>query len=180
MLQDLHRYGGELSGTVKLEFGSGLSGRIGRQLARKLGLPTQAGDQKLHVVISHKNGALYWSRQFNSAHTMVSVFTPKGHYPAGYWHESTGKLSFKLGVNLLEGGWYWVLKNITFMGVPMPAWLFPSSHAYKRITDGLYEFSVTFRLPLLGQLVSYSGKLSPHAASNVIDYGEQSIDHDAP
>jgi hypothetical protein len=46
LLQDLHRHGGKLSGKVDLKFGSGLAGLIGRRLATKLGLPSQAGKLK--------------------------------------------------------------------------------------------------------------------------------------
>ncbi len=102
LLQELHRNGGELSGIVNLEFGSGLAGVIGR------------------------------------------------------------KLSLNLGVKILDGGWYWVQRKVKFMEVPMPTWLFPSSHAYKRIKNGMYEFSVTLTLPMIGKLVSYNGVLTPN------------------
>ena len=65
MLQELHRHGGELTGTVNLEFGLGISGKIGRKLAVKLGLPSKSGVHDFKVVISHKERSLYWSRQFN-------------------------------------------------------------------------------------------------------------------
>ena len=163
MLQELHRHGGELIGNVNLEFGTGLSGKIGRKLAVKLGLPSESGAHDFKVMISHKNGSLHWSRQFNLKHEMLSVFTPNGHYPTGYWAETTGKLSLILGVKIIDGGWHWEQRKIKFMGVPMPSWLFPSSHAYKRINDGMYEFSVTFNLPIIGKLLSYNGKLLPQA-----------------
>ncbi len=162
LLQDLHRNGGELSGIVNLEFGSGLAGVIGRKLAIKLGLPNSAGKQNLKVFIAHQGGSLHWIRQFNSNQRMVSVFTPNGHYPTGYWSETTGKLSLNLGVKILDGGWYWIQRKVKFMGVPMPTWLFPSSHAYKRIKNGMYEFSVTLTLPMVGKLVSYNGVLTPN------------------
>ncbi len=163
MLQDLHRNGGELTGTVNLEFGSGISGVIGRKLAAKLGLPSNAGNHDFKVLITHKNGSLYWSRQFDLKHKMVSVFTPHGNYPTGYWSETTGKLSLILGVKIFEGGWHWVQRKIKFMGISMPLWLFPSSHAYKQIKNEMYEFSVTFKIPVIGKLLSYSGKLLPQA-----------------
>ena len=161
LLQELHRNGGDLTGVVDLEFGSGIAGVIGRSLALKLGLPVKAGKQKFSVSISHQGGALRWARQFDLHHNMVSLFVPHGSFPAGYWSETTGKLALELGVVIKEGGWYWVQRKIKFRGIPLPLWLFPASHAYKRIKNGLYEFSVTFSLPVIGKLLSYSGVLTP-------------------
>jgi hypothetical protein len=161
LLQDLHQYGGTLSGVVDLEYGSGLAGFIGRKLAPKLGLPLLSGKVDFEVNISHANGVLMWDRQFCKSHKMSSIFVPHGQYPDGYWSESTGKLSLELGIEVREGGWYWKQRKVKFMDVQLPLWFFPASQAYKRITNGMYEFSVTFTLPLLGKLVSYSGVLTP-------------------
>ena len=94
---------------------------------------------------------------------MVSVFVPHGHYPSGFWRETTGSLSLALGVLIKDGGWYWVVRKVRFMGIPLPLFLFPASKAYKRIHNGQYEFSVSFALPFLGTLVSYSGLLTARA-----------------
>jgi hypothetical protein len=163
LLQELHQYGGTLSGVVDLEYGSGLAGFIGRRLAPKLGLPILSGKIDFEVNISHANGVLTWDRQFYKNHKMSSVFAAHGQYPDGYWSESTGKFSLELGVEVREGGWYWIQRKVKFMGVQLPLWLFPTSQAYKRIKNGMYEFSVTFTLPFLGKLVSYSGVLTPKA-----------------
>lgn len=161
LLQDLHRNGGRLSGVVDIEFGRGLAGFIGRRLAVKLGLPTEQGAHRFEVVIAHKNGVLIWSRTFNAQTTMISYFVPQGVYPDGFWSETTGALALRLGVDIRDGGWYWVQRQVRFLGMPLPIKLFPESHAYKRINNGLYEFSVSFKFPILGKLVSYSGMLSP-------------------
>lgn len=161
LLQDLHRHGGELSGTVKLEFGVGLGALIGRRLAQKLDLPLVAGTHKFDVSITHTDSALHWSRCFDSHHKMVSVFVPHGTYPTGSWSETTGSLALILGVEVKDGGWYWIQREVRFLGIPLPLFLFPSSKAYKRINQGKYEFSVTFALPFIGKLVSYEGLLTP-------------------
>jgi hypothetical protein len=89
----------------------------------------------------------------------VSVFTPYGVYPNGYWREKTGVISIDLGVKIIDGGWFWQQKSIWFKSFSLPLWLFPSSHAYKRVIEGRYEFSVSFELPFIGKLLSYSGLL---------------------
>ena len=160
MIQNLHKNGGELSGVVNLEFGSGIAGVIGRKFGVKLGLPNEEGEHQFKVSILHKNGALHWIREFNSAHKMVSIFTPYGHYPTGYWKEVTGNLTLYLGVKIVGGGWYWEQKKMKFMGFILPSLLFPSLEAYKRVNKGKYEFSVTLALPIMGKLVSYNGSLT--------------------
>lgn len=161
LLQDLHRTGGVLTGQVELDFGGGLGGLIGRRLARKLGLPASAGSHNFKVDIRHKDGALHWARQFDSLPDMVSVFTPHGHYPDGYWIESTGNLTLHLGVRITDGGWHWVQRKLIFRGITLPLRLFPATKAYKCINNGKYEFSVSFSLPVVGQLLRYCGHLDP-------------------
>ncbi len=160
LLQKLHLQGGKLSGTVKLNYPAGLSGLIGKRIGSKIGLPKQAGYIELDVEITHKPNQLIWSRTFNKSHKMISIFEPHGSYPEGYWSETTGKLSLELGVEIKNHGWHWVQRKVKFLEIPLPLFLFPSSHAYKTINNGKYEFSVVFSLPILGELLSYKGELS--------------------
>lgn len=161
LLQDLHRQGGQLEGPVELVFGSGLAGVVGRRLAAKLGLPNQAGTMPLQVNITHRGGALYWSRRFQNRSEMLSVFVPHGRFPEGHWQEQTGPLRLQLGVDISDGGWRWLPQQVRLMGIRLPLWLFPTSEAYKRIVDGQYEFSVQFSLPGFGLLLGYRGHLRP-------------------
>ena len=164
LLQALHRDGGQLSGTVDIRIARGLAGVLGRRLARRLGLPPQAGPVPLEVNIAHDGRALHWARTFHPGHRMVSVFVPHGRYPEGCWHETTGPLKLKLGVDLQQGGWFWVQREVRLLGLPLPLWLFPASRAYKRVVDGRYEFSVSFTVPVLGELLGYGGLLEPRPA----------------
>lgn len=166
-LQALHRHGGQLSGTVDIRIARGVAGVVGRRLAGKLGLPSRPGPTPLAVIIAHDGRALHWERTFHEGHRMVSVFVPHGRYPEGCWHETTGalKLELELGVDIREGGWFWVQRKVRFMGLPLPLRLFPASRAYKRVVDGKYEFSVSFTLPVLGELLSYGGLLDLRPAA---------------
>ncbi len=164
-LQQLHLYGGTLSGAVTLSFGKGLSGWLGKRLAKKLGIPitsTLANSSKvqLDVEIYHDKAGLHWQRNFNQSHLMKSLFLPVGQLPDGYWIEKTGKLTFILTVDIIEQGWYWRILGMQLGKIKLPLWLFPKSRAYKIIEDGFYQFYVGFSLPLLGKLFSYQGKLS--------------------
>jgi len=158
-LQQLHLNGGKLMGMVEVAYGNGMAGMLGRRLAKKLNIP-QAGDNQLVVNISHHENGLHWDRMFNNAREMKSTFKPVGNIKNGHWLEATGPLHIKLTVDIKDGGWYWKTLSYTFLGIPLPGWLFPQTEAYKYIENGKYRFYVAFRIPLLGKLLSYGGLLS--------------------
>ena len=158
LLQKLHVEGGRLRGKVDLYYGSGISGILGRRLARKMKLPGP-GSHELSVTISHDDEYLYWNRRFNSQHSVESLFRPVGDYEDGYWIETAGPLSLKLTVDIKNGGWHWRCLQVCLFGCPIPMWLTPSSVAYKEIKNNRYQFHVSFSLPILGVLVTYKGML---------------------
>ena len=160
LLQALHRKGGRLHGTVDIEIPKGVSGLLGRRLAKKLGVPTTNATATLDVAISHADGCLHWHRCFDGSTQMRSVFKPLGTITAGYWLENTGPLALRLTVDILDGGWYWRCLSMRLWKIPLPLWLFPHSKAYKKIEGDQYRFYVGFALPGVGTILSYSGLLA--------------------
>ena len=150
-LQALHLNGGRLRGPVQLSFGSGLAGVAGRALARRLGLPQQAGLATLEVNIASDAAGLHWSRRFNDGPVFNSVFQPVGCYPDGHWVERSGRIALRLQVAVLDGVWHWRQGD----------WFMPKAIASKSVTDGKYVFSVDIRFPLLGSVLAYRGELLP-------------------
>ncbi|KPV94632.1 MULTISPECIES: DUF4166 domain-containing protein [Pseudoalteromonas] len=159
LLQKLHLFGGELSGNVEISYGRGVSGLIGKRLARKMKLPSQ-GIHDLVVSIKHSESGLHWDRKFNNNTTVESLFVPVGNKKNGFWIETTGPLKMKLTVDIIDNGWFWRCLNVSAFGLPIPLCLIPKCKAYKLIKDEKYIFSVSFSYPFLGNLVSYSGKLN--------------------
>lgn len=163
-LRELHRHGGVLEGPVTVVFGDGLAGRIGRRLAKRMGLPTSAGTTPLRVDIHSDQRALHWSRTFGDAQAMHSRFEPVGAWPQGYWLEDTGPVRLALDVVVDDGGWRWRPRATWVHGVRMPlAWM-PRVDAGKRIdADGAYAFRVEVVLPWLGMALRYAGALRHRA-----------------
>ncbi|HEY5802459.1 MAG TPA: DUF4166 domain-containing protein [Lysobacter sp.] len=159
LLQSLHLHGGRLSGQATLRFGSGLAGVLGRRMARRLGVPIQAGPHRLEVEIGHDCGTLQWNRCFDGSHWVRSSFHPSGHWPDGVWLERTGPIELALAVEVVDGGWHWRTVSLRVHGLPVPRWLVPRSTAYKHIEHDRYRFHVGFGMPLLGEVFSYSGLL---------------------
>ena len=58
LLQDLHRNGGQLHGTVQIEIPHGVAGFFGHRLAKKMGGPTTNFSPTFDVSISHADGLL--------------------------------------------------------------------------------------------------------------------------
>ncbi|WP_266171490.1 DUF4166 domain-containing protein [Dyella subtropica] len=167
LLQDLHRHGGRLHGPVRIRIGRGVAGWVGRRLARKLGVPVDEGRaHTLKVSIHHTDGQLHWDRRFDDAHHFPSTFRPVGRWPDGYWVEDTSAIALLLQVEVIDGGWYWRCVGATRGPLRLPAWLLPRGDAYKRIEQGQYRFSVSFALPLLGELLAYEGLLDADTATS--------------
>jgi hypothetical protein len=159
LLQSLHRHGGKLRGPIDIGFGQGLSGIAGRRLARRLGIPCDGNGHMLEVTIDHRGALLHWDRRLDDGHGFRSTFRPYGRWPDGGWIEDTAAIALRLQVEVIDGGWYWRCIGAQLGRWRLPRWLLPRSEAYKRIEDGRYRFSVSFALPLLGEIVSYGGLL---------------------
>ncbi len=166
LLQTLHRRGGVLRGDIAIDTGRGLAGLIGRRLARRLGMPVDRSRCGFEVQIAHEADALLWRRRFDNGSSMVSRFVPYDRFPTGSWTEQTGPLQLRLGVDVVDGGWHWRLREARWQGWRIPLALLPRSQAGKRIVDGRYAFEVDFRLPLLGSILRYGGLLDAQTAAS--------------
>jgi hypothetical protein len=164
-LQRLHIAGGVLTGDITVRTGTGFAGFLGRRLAQKLGIPVNAPSASISVDIRSTDTVLVWSRAFNNGHTFVSKFEPHGQWPDGYWLERSGKVQIALRVDVRDQAWHWHPIKAWLFGIRIPLRLFPRTTAYKRFEGGLYQFHVSFALPLLGVLLAYQGNLKMNDAS---------------
>jgi len=165
LLRQLHLQGGELAGPVKIKIGTGLAGFFAKRIAKKLGVPVNKGEHRLKVNISHQADGLHWDRCFDESTLFRSVFLPVGNKSNGYWVETTGTIKIFLTVDIREGGWHWCCMRVKIKGITIPLWLFPKTTAYKKIENGCYRFYVGIALPLLGEVISYSGLLEANLNS---------------
>ena len=166
LLQQLHKHGGQLTGSVEVDIPNGIAGKFGVRLARKVGIPSTGRTHKLVVTISHHADGLHWDRCFDDQTTMKSVFKPVGTLPGGYWIESTGPLRLYPTVEIKDGGWHWRCLKMKMGNWSLPLWLFPGTSAFKSIESGQYRFYVGFNLPLFGTILSYSGLLTASTLEN--------------
>jgi hypothetical protein len=162
-LQKLHRHDGVLRGPVEVRVAGGAGRFIGERLRRKLGLPLPGPGHSLEVRISHGPECMLWERRFDQGNAaFASRFIPVGHFPDGYWRETSGALELHLEVLLDDdGGWHWRTRRVRWRGLPFPKFLLPRVVAHKRWVRGAYDFAVSVRVPGLGEVVGYTGRLLP-------------------
>ena len=160
LLQQLHKTGGVLSGKVKVKLANGIAGYIGRRIAKNLAIPIDQEEQSFSVSITHHADGLHWDRSFNVSQ-MRSVFLPIGNLKNGYWLEATGIFKLHLTVDIKDGGWYWRCLNIKFNKLTLPRYFLPRLNALKKIENEKYRFYVGVNLPIFGEVLSYSGLLTP-------------------
>jgi Domain of unknown function (DUF4166) len=161
LLQALHRDGGVLRGPVEVSLGQGLARWMGRIATRRLGLLPAPAQNQLEVVVAVGDSEFRWSRSFNGGPSLHTAFLPVGHFPTGFWSETTGPVAATLGVEIRSGGWYWVPRSVRLRGLLLPTWLTPKVEAGKSVVGGRYEFSVRVSLPIVGEVLSYRGSLAP-------------------
>lgn len=78
----LYTLRGTLAGPMEIAFG-GLARPVGQTIARKLGIPVQAGRHTLRVEIGHRPDCLLWSRRFDGRQHVDSTFPPVGAWTDG-------------------------------------------------------------------------------------------------
>jgi hypothetical protein len=161
-LQHLHQHDGVLRGPVDVRVAPGIGRLLGERLRRKLGLPPPGPGHILEVRVGHDAERMLWERRFDGSGAFASRFLPVGTFADGYWRETSGALELHLGVHLDdEGGWHWHTQRVRWRGLPVPRWALPRVVAHKRWIEGAYDFSVSVRVPGLGEVVGYSGRLLP-------------------
>jgi hypothetical protein len=166
-LQQLHRYGGMLRGSVDVRFGKGVGGVLGRRLAKRLNISVGEQSNELEVTIGSDQRGLHWNRRFNRGAEFKSVFVPAGQYPSGYWIEKSSGVELELGVEIVNRGWHWRHRGTCVRGIRIPAAFAPRTIAYKEMDVDAYRFHVDIALPIIGRLLSYSGtlELAPQCAA---------------
>jgi len=157
-LRLLHSLRGQASyaGEVDIVRARGLLARICGRLG---GLPPAMQQAPLRVDFNADARAETWRRQFGS-HRLVSRLRCR----KGLLVERLGPLQFRFALHAAGGTLYWNVAAVRLLGLlPLPARLFAQVRCREWEQDGRYHFQVQASLPLLGELIGYSGWLEPVA-----------------
>jgi hypothetical protein len=145
--------------------GEGSVKRGSHPLARLIGaimrFPPE-GDYPVHVSFAERDGKERWTRDFGR-HRFGSELSQAGDGVA----ERFGPLRVVFDLPADETGLRMELRGWTVFGLPMPRALGPRIAAREWQEDGRFRFEVNVRLPLIGEVVGYTGWLDAEPAPTV-------------
>ena len=139
-----------LAGQVRVRRGN----RLSRLIADAMGLPKAGERVDMLVDSEHRPDCMLWNRSFGGRQ-----FRSCFRLDAGGLTESVGPFRLHLRLVVADGRLLYRLERISLWRLPWPRWLAPALEAWEGAAGAQYEFAVEVRLPLLGRLVRYEGKL---------------------
>lgn len=141
---------GGASGVATVQRGNSPIARI---IANLMRFPP-AGEHKLHVSFTEREGKEKWHRQFGK-HAFTSELSQQGAFLV----ERFGVLKFYFHLLERDGGLEMVMQKWSILSLPLPIALAPRSAATEHADDDAFCFDVPISLPLIGLIVHYRGKL---------------------
>ncbi|PWK92494.1 DUF4166 domain-containing protein [Fulvimonas soli] len=127
-----------------------------RLLRRWLGLPEPGAGQALRLEIRRRDGRETWTRHFASRRMRSTL----SRGADGRLCERLGPVSLRFALERDGGAIAWRLQGVRWLGLPLPRALCGEVRSRSGAEDGGYAFEVDVRLPLLGRLVAYRGRLA--------------------
>jgi len=150
-------------------------GALARVVAMLFGFPPAAEDVELKVTFKRANGVETWERQFGS-HRLASVqFAGRGRYE-GLLCERFGPFTFGLALVVRDRRLELVVRRWSVLGVPLPRGLAPRGDAFETDAQRRFELSVAIDVPLVGNVVRYSGWLEPTSTAVLGDAEQAYLD----
>lgn len=139
-----------LNGRVRVQRGSRLAGLI----ADFLGLPRAGASVEMSVESDQRPDVMIWNRTIGGR-----PFRSRFRFAPGGLVESVGPFKLLLRLVVAEGRLHYRLDRVSVMGMPWPRSLAPHLEAWEGAAEGRYEFAVDVRLPIIGRVVRYAGRL---------------------
>lgn len=139
--------------------GEGTVRRGRNPLARLLGAIMRfppAGPHPLHVAFAERGGRERWARDFGG-HFFASTLSER----KGLAVERFGPVRFGFALEPATDGLNMALKRWSVFGLPLPRFLAPRIAAREWEADGRFHFDVAVAMPIVGDVVHYSGWLKP-------------------
>ncbi len=130
-------------------------GPLGRLLGAIIGFPP-AGEYPVHVDFSEDDGRERWTRHFGP-HRFWSRFSAG----QGLLVERFGLLRFGFELRVEGGELRMRLRRWSALGLPLPLFLAPRVNAREWQEDDRFHFDDRIVMPLIGEVVHYSGWLRP-------------------
>jgi hypothetical protein len=147
------------AGVFRVSAGSTWLARI---LARLMGLPRPAEAVDVRLVVTAQGDAEEWRRTF-ARQPLVSLQASRSD---GLLLERMGRVETRFRLKVVDGALIYESVSAAFclgrLRLRLPRWLSPRVTASERLAgeEEQLEVSVEVRLPLLGRLIAYEGRLT--------------------
>jgi hypothetical protein len=115
-----------------------------------------AGTWAVHVAFAERDGRERWTRDFGG-HVFSSELAARG----GLAVERFGPMRFCFALAATKDGLGMHLRRWSLLGIRLPLILAPRIAARERQADDRFHFDVRLSFPLLGEIVHYTGWLTP-------------------
>ena len=135
----------------------GAGNAFAKVLRSALRLPLAARDTTLEVEIHREGERETWCRRF-SGRLFASRLCRSSRW-ADAFEERIGPLRFAFALEVSASGLHWVPREVRLLALRLPSRWFTGVRASCSERDRRYRFDIDVRMPLVGQLVAYSGWL---------------------
>lgn len=144
-------------GTANVSRGPGLVARLAANLFR---FPKAGSDIPVTLTCSPEPGIERWVRSFGE-NTLATVQWVKREHGHTWLMERFGLATFALALVIEGDTLLFVPTHWYLAGIPMPRALLPSGRSYEAQAAGAFCFNIEINMPLLGPIVTYTGRLWP-------------------
>lgn len=131
-----------------------------RIVAHLIGFPVQTSRTPVSVTFTPKNNSELWVRKFGEKtfRSFQKIGTGRNNY---LLTEHFGLITVALALVLKNNRLYLVPRRWSMLGIPLPKFLLPNGESFEQEKDGIFQFNVSIKAPLIGLIVSYQGSLKP-------------------
>jgi hypothetical protein len=134
--------------------------RIARVIAAIIGFPDAAADIPVSVALSSKQGIETWTRTFGKK-SFFSVQQPGMGRNDCLMLERFGLITVALALVMEGDRLFFIPRNWSLLGIPLPRFLLPKGETFETERDGLFCFDVKIAMPGVGLIVAYKGVMEP-------------------
>jgi len=156
-LQAMHDGTGMAAGVATVERGTGLLSRLIGALFR---FPAVGRGIPVTVTFRRDGAREIWQRKFG-ARSFTSVQEEGRGAFDRLLCERFGPFAFGLALVVKDGRLDLIVRDWTFLGIPLPLALTPAGEAFESAADGRFHFHVEIAHRWVGLIVRYRGYLEP-------------------
>ena len=143
-------------GRARVTRGTGVLARLVGGLFR---FPRASDDVSVVVEFRRDQGRETWVRDFAGRRFSSMQFEGRGAHE-GLLCERFGPFTFGLATIVENGQLRLPVRRWSMLGLQLPLWLAPQSHAREFGENGRFHFDVDISLPMIGPVVRYQGYLA--------------------